>query len=239
MNSIKSAVIFAMLILLLGCAEVLQQTSTFVKPGSGGLTNEEIIRGLKEALVVGATNSTNLASKNDGFYANSLIFIPFPPEAEKVKRTVDNLGMSNLTKDFEKSLNRAAEEASKKAFPIFKNVITGMTISDGIKILRGSDNAATEYLKSKTHDALTAEFTPVVKAAIDSVQVTKYWTPVASAYNKTTVLTGEKAVNPDLTKYVTQKALDGLYYLIAQEELKIRKNPAARVTDILKKVFGS
>lgn len=239
MNTFKCVFIVGIILIAGGCADIMQQTSTFIKPGNSGLTNEEIIRGLKEALVVGATNSTNLASKTDGFYGNSLIFIPFPPEAIKVKRTVESLGLNNLTKDFEKSLNRAAEEAAKKAFPIFKNAVTGMTISDGLKILRGSDNAATEYLKSKTYAALYAEFTPVVKAAIDSVQVTKHWTPIASAYNKTTVLTGEKAVEPNLTKYVTEKALDGLFSLIAQEEAKIRKNPAARVTDILKKVFGS
>ncbi len=226
-------------VMLLSCAEVLSQMSTLTPSTSGGLTREEIIRGLKEALIVGATNSTSLASQTDGFHLNTLIRIPFPQEAIQVKKTVDSIGLSNLTKDFEKSLNRAAEEASKKAFPIFKNAIVGITINDGIGILRGPKNAATEYLKNRTRNALIAEFTPVVTRAIESVQVTKYWTPIAQAYNKTTILTGEKAVNPNLPEYVTQKTIDGLFTLIAAEELKIRENPAARVSDILKKVFGS
>ncbi len=220
------------------CADMLNQIPTLTTT-NGGLTKEEIIKGLKEALVVGATNSSSSASKVDGFNLNTLIRIPFPPEAIKVKNTVDNLGLSDLTKDFVKSLNRAAEEGSKKALPIFKNAILNITINDGIKILRGPDNAATEYLKSKTKDALTAEFTPVVNNALQTVNVTKYWTPIASAYNKTTILTGEKAVNPNLSEYVTQKTLDGFFTLIAAEEKKIRKDPVARVSDILKKVFGS
>ncbi|HAQ61048.1 TPA: DUF4197 domain-containing protein [Candidatus Delongbacteria bacterium] len=228
------------ILMLTGCAEVLNQlTQSASKGQGGGLTSDEIIRGLKEALVVGATNSTTLTSKPDGFNLNSMIRIPFPPEALKVKKTVEKIGLSSLVKDFEESLNRAAEEASKKALPIFKAAVMNMTITDGINILKGPKNAATEYLRSKTSAALTAEFTPVVKSAVEAVEVTKYWNPIASAYNKTTFLTGEKAVNPDLDKYITQKTLDGLFYMIAQEELKIRDNPVARVTDILKKVFGS
>jgi hypothetical protein len=226
--------------LLTGCAEVLNQLAQSAAKGkSPGLTTQEIIRGLKEALVVGATNAVFETSKTDGFYKNPIIVIPFPPEAIKVKETVISLGMNGLVKDFEASLNRAAEEASKKALPILKNAVMNMTINDAMGILKGSDDAATEYLKRKTSAALTAEFTPVVKNAVESVEVTKYWNPIASAYNKTTWLTGEKAVNPDLDKYITQKALDGMFKLIAIEEKKIRKDPVARVTDILKKVFGT
>lgn len=229
--------------MLFGCVEVMKQIPVGNGPGilssGGGLTSDEIISGLKEALVVGAMNSTSLTSKTDGFNLNPLIRIPFPPEAMKVKTTVEQLGFTNLTKDFEQSLNRAAEEASKKALPIFKDAILNMSIMDGLGILRGPDNAATEYLKSKTRNALVSEFTPVVKNAVQTVDVTKYWGPIASVYNKTTLLTGESQVNPDLDQYITQKALDGLFYMIAQEEMKIRENPAARATDILKKVFGS
>lgn len=230
--------------MLVSCVEVLKQIPGKQFPASGsatsgGLTGDDIISGLKEALVVGAINSTSLASKKDGFNLNPLIRIPFPPEALKVKNTVEQLGFTSLTKDFEQSINHAAEEASKKALPIFKNAIVNMSISDGIGILRGSNNAATEYLKSRTNNALASEFSPVVKNAIQTVDVTRYWTPVASVYNKTTMLTGESQVNPDLNQYITQKALDGLFYMIAQEEMKIRENPAARASDILKKVFGS
>lgn len=230
--------------MLAGCVEVLKQlqisTSTVSSStAGGGLTNDEVIRGLKEALVVGAINSTSLASKKDGFNLNPLIHIPFPPEAVKVKNTAEKLGMTSQVTDFEQALNRAAEEASKKALPIFKNAITGMSITDGIGILRGSNNAATEYLKAKTQNTLVSEFAPVVTNSIQKVDVTKYWSPIASVYNKTTLLTGEPPVNPNLEQYITQKALDGLFGLIAQEELKIRENPAARASDILKKVFGS
>lgn len=241
MKKFSIIIILASLLILTGCAEVLNQLAAQASGGKkgGGLTSEDIVKGLKEALVVGATNSALSTSKSDGFNLNALIRIPFPPEAIKVKKTVEKIGLSNLVKDFEKSLNRAAEEASKKALPIFKNAVMSMTISDGVKILRGADNAATEYLRSKTQAALIAEFTPVVKKAVEAVEVTKYWNPVASAYNNTTLFTGEKAVNPDLDKYITRKTLDGLFILIAKEEMKIRKDPVARVTDILKKVFGS
>ncbi len=243
----KKNIMLSMLLsgfLLVGCVEVLKQLpikqilESSSNTGSG-LSNDEIISGLKEALVVGATNSTALTSKKDGFNLNPSIRIPFPPEAVKVKNAVEKIGLSSQVNDFEHSLNRAAEEASKKALPIFKNAILAMSISDGIAILRGSNNAATEYLKTKTQNALVSEFSPVVKNAIQTVEVTKYWNPLATAYNTTTLFSGESQVNPNLDQYVTQKALDGLFHLIAQEELKIRENPAARVSDILRKVFGS
>lgn len=225
-------------LMLSGCAELI---ALLPKTGSksGGLTTEEVIRGLKEALNVGASNSVSVASKIDGFYRNPQIFIPFPPEAVKVKNALEKAGFSNLIKDFERSLNRAAEEAAKKALPIFRNAVTGMTISDAMGILRGSDNAATMYLKSRTEANLRSEFTPVVKAAIEKVEVTRYWNPIASTYNKVAALTGGPLVNPNLEEYITRKGLDGLFFLIAQEEKKIRDNPAARITEILRKVFGA
>jgi hypothetical protein len=206
---------------------------------SGGLSTEEIIRGLKEALIVGAANSISATSAMDGFYGNPQIFIPFPPEAITVKNTLEQAGFSNLIRDFEKSLNRAAEEASNKALPVFKNAIIGMTITDAMSILRGSNNAATMYLKSKTEADLRSEFLPVIKAAIQTVEVTKYWNPIATAYNRIVALTGGSLVNPNLELYITQKSLDGLFLLIAQEEQKIRENPAARVSEILRKVFDT
>jgi hypothetical protein len=201
-----------------------------------GLTNEEVIRGLKEALSVGTNNSTTAASKVDGFYKNSLIFIPFPPEAEKIKNTVINLGMQKQVDEFVMTLNRAAEEASKEAAPVFLDAIKNMSISDGFSILRGADNAATEYLKNKTSADLTVKFTPIIKNAIEKVQVTKYWNPIITAYNK---IPGVEKQNPNLEQYITAKALEGLFKLIAGEEKKIRTDPAARINDILKKVFGS
>ncbi len=205
-------------------------------PGSGKLSNEEVIRGLKEALTIGSRNSSDKASKKDGYYKNSLIKIPFPPEARQMESTLRNMGMSKQVNDFVMTLNRAAEDAAKKAAPIFVNAITSMTISDGLSILKGKDDAATQYLKTTTTSALKAQFKPVVKESINKVQLTRYWNPLITTYNKVPLVT---KLNPDLDEYVTQKAIDGLFTLVAQEELKIRKDPSARVTEILKKVFGS
>jgi len=207
--------------------------------GSGGnkaLTNDEVIRGLKEALTVGTKNSSGLASKLDGFYKNPAIFIPFPPEAQKVKDKVDALGLKKQTDEFVMTLNRAAEEAAKKAAPVFINAVSNMSISDGFAILKGGDNAATQFLKDKTSAELKQKFSPTVQQAIDDVQLTKYWGPIITAYNKIPLVEPQ---NPDLTAYVTDRAMAGLFKLIADEELKIRKDPMARVNDILKKVFGS
>jgi len=201
-----------------------------------GLTNAEVIEGLKEALSIGAKNAAGKASKLNGFYKNPRIKIPFPPEANKVKQTAEALGMKKQVDKFVETLNRAAEEAAKKAAPIFLDAITGMTIQDGFEILNGPDDAATQYLKKKTTAPLKKEFKPVVSKAIQKVQVTKYWNPIATSYNQVPFV---KKVNPDLDEYVTDRALSGLFKLIADEEKKIRKDPAARVTELLRKVFGS
>lgn len=231
---------------LVACTEQqLQQTANAAKDalntasatnGPAPLTNDEVISGLREALSVGTNNSTGLASKLDGYYKNPALFIPFPPEAQKVKDKVEQLGMKEQSDKFVMTLNRAAEEAAKDAAPVFLNAIKGMSIQDGFAILKGADNAATQYLKDKTTAELTSKFTPVVQNAINKVELTKYWNPIITTYNKIPFV--EKQ-NPDLTAYVTGKAIDGLFKLIADEELKIRKDPVARVTDILKRVFGN
>lgn len=210
--------------------------STGQNNGSGGLSKEDVVKGLKDALQVGSNNAGSTASKVDGFFKDSIIKIPFPPDAEKVQKTALSLGMQKQVDDFVLSLNRAAEKAAVKAAPVFLDAITSMTIEDGFSILKGPDDAATQYMKNKTSQQLHDAFLPIVKEAIESVDVTKYWTPLADTYNKMPFV---KKVDPDLNEYVTQEALKGLFVLLAQEELKIRKNPAARVTDILKKVFGS
>ena len=221
--------------------EVMQTTDTVLGNGSQqkGLTNEQVIQGLKEALSVGTGNSTNSASASDGFYKNTKIFLPFPPDAIKVKDKLESIGFKEPVDKFVLTLNRAAEEATKEAKPIFLNAITSMTIADGFNILKGADNAATKYLQDKTSDALYTTFKPKVKGAIEKVQLTKYWEPVINKYNAVTALTGGDKVNPDLEDYVTRRAMSGLFTLIADEELKIRKDPVARVTDILKTVFST
>lgn len=199
--------------------------------------SDEVAKGLVEALQIGAKTSAENASKVDGFYKNADIFIPFPDDAIKVKNTLTKAGMKKQISEFELSLNRAAEEASKSALPILLDAIKGITFSDAMSILKGSKNAATIYLKGKTEGNLKIVFRPIVKDAIAKVQVAKYWGNVVSAYNKVNVLAGGKKINPDLESYITDKAIDGLFKLIAKEEEQIRINPTARTSDILKKIF--
>lgn len=203
------------------------------------LTNSEVIAGLKEALTIGIQNGANLASMTDGFFKNDIIKLPFPEDAIAIKEKALELGLDAQVDKIELTLNRAAEEASKKAAPIFIDAIKSMSIGDGFAILKGGDNAATNYLKEKTTTKLKTAFEPVVQEAIEKVQLTNYWNPVASKYNTFAKFTGKPEINPDLNDYVTNKGIDGLFYMVAQEEKKIRKDPVAQVTDLLKKVFGS
>lgn len=200
------------------------------------LSNQDVIDGLKQALTIGGQNASGSASKLDGYFKNPSIKIPFPPETKNMESKLRSLGMSKQVDEFVMTINRAAEEAAKQAAPIFTDAVKSMTITDGMNILKGKDTAATNYLRQKTSVALHAKFKPVIKAATQKVNVTQYWNPLATTYNKIPFV---DRVNPDLDEYITQKALTGLFFLISQEEIKIRKDPAARVTDLLKKVFGS
>jgi hypothetical protein len=210
-------------------------TITGNSSGTGSLTNDEVIKGLKEALTIGTNKSASNASKADGFLKNARLFIPWPPEAQQMKTKLIQLGYQKKVEEFETSLNRAAEEAAKSAAPIFGNAVTGMSIGDGFAILKGNDTAATHYLREKTFAPLKEKFKPVVNDAISQVKVTSYWAPLVTIYNK---IPGVKKQNPDLNDYVCNKAINGLMLLIADEETKIRKDPAARVSELLKKVFG-
>jgi hypothetical protein len=211
-------------------------TGTGTGSTSPALSNDEVIKGLREALTVGTNNSTGSASKVDGYLKNTRLFIPWPQEAQEMRDKLVELGFSKKVEEFETSLNRAAEEAAKNAASVFIDAITNMSISDGFAILKGNDTAATNYLRKTTYSPLTAKFLPVVKDAIEKVKVTSYWQPLVTVYNR---IPGVKKQNPDLNDYVTKKAANGLFILVADEEAKIRKDPVARVTDILKKVFGS
>ncbi len=200
------------------------------------LPESEITKGLKEALDIGTKNAVALVSKTEGYYKNPKIKIPFPPEVRRVESTVRNLGMNKETDEFIKTLNKAAEDAAKSAIPVFSEAIKKMTLTDAKAILQGSETAATDYMKSKTGLELASTFKPIVQQSMQKVKVAQYWSPLAKAYNQLPLV--EKA-NPDLNKYVTEKAIEGLFKIIAEEEIKIRKDPAARITDILKSVFGS
>jgi hypothetical protein len=199
------------------------------------LSNQQIVNGLKEALTIGSNNAAASASRTDGFFKNDLIRIPFPPEAREVQTRANQLGMQKQVNDFVRSLNRAAEEASKEAAPIFVNAITSMTVSDGVGILRGNDDAATRFLQSRTTPELQTRFRPIIKRAIDKAQVTRHWNPIITRYNRLPMV---RQMNPNLEDYVLDRTLIGLFSLIAAEEGKIRRDPAARVTDLLRSVFG-
>lgn len=244
MRSPKIFIALAATAILVGCTmdEVLTTTGAVLNGGNTqqqGLTNDQVIKGLKEALAVGTNNSSAKTSAMDGFLKNDRIKLPFPPDAIKVKEKVEAVGMSAQVDKFVTTLNRAAEEATKEAKPIFLNAITGMSIGDGFNILKGPDNAATKYLEEKTSPELYTAFRPKVAAAIQKVELTKYWEPLITKYNALTKLTGGEQINPDLEDYVTKRAISGLFVLIADEELKIRKDPVARVSDILKQVFST
>lgn len=224
--------------------EVLEEaasmvTTTSTTNSTPQLTNSEVISGLKEALNVGIKNSVNLTSVTDGFLGNAAIRLPFPEDALKVKQKALDWGLSGQVDKFETTLNRAAEEATKEALPIFVDAITNMSISDGFTILNGGDGAATKFLKDQTTAKLVTAFSPKVEAAIAKVKLTEYWNPIITKYNSAMSLTGGEKLNPDLNKYVTEKAIAGLFLMVEQEENKIRKDPMARVSDILQKVFGS
>ena len=203
---------------------------------SGKLTNGEVIAGLKEALTIGAKESASAASKVDGFYKNPKLFIPWPSEAQKMKDVLVQTGFSKQVAAFEESINRAAEEAAKGAFDVFAGAVKEMTIADGFAILNGGETAATQYLRDKTTAPLKGKFSPVVKNAIEKVNVTSYWSPLVNAYN---MIPGVTKQNPNLEDYITDRAIDGLMTLIAEQETKIRKDPAAQVTALLKRVFGN
>ena len=217
-------------------AQLIKDVLNKVSKNTSGssLSNDDIISGLKEALRVGTDSSTKKLSKLDGFFGDAVIKILMPEEAKKMEKTLRNFGMGSLVDKAILSMNRAAEDAANGVGNIFWDAIKQMSIKDGLQILRGGDFAATDYLKSMTTKELTEKFRPVIEASLVKVDATKYWKDVFTAYNKFS----SSPVNTDLNAYVTEKALGGLFYNIGLQEQKIRKDPAAQVTDILKKVFA-
>lgn len=230
----KKILALLILSLSLGSCDVLMEMA---QQGNSSLppSESEISRGLKEALRVGIQNAVSSSSAQNGFLNNSLIKIPFPPEAERAATTLRDLGMGSIVDQFVETLNHGAEQASAKASPIFVNAITSMSFTDVYQIYRGENDAATQYLKRTTGDELKNAFRPVIKDAINKVELTKYWNPIASNYNRIPFV---QKVNPNLEDYVLEQTLNGLFLVVAQEEAKIRQDPAARVSSILKRVFG-
>jgi len=219
-----------------GLGNQVQNGITNVTGGNVSLTNDEVVGGLREALQVGTQKTVERASVANGFFKNPSIKIPFPPEAKKMEATLKNVGMTKQVNKFVETLNRAAEDASKSITPVFVDAITKMSIADGMSILKGSNDAATSYLRDKTTAELTLKIKPIIAASLKKVEITKYWNPLMKKYNSMPMV---QKVNPNLEDYVTEKALVGLFKLLAEEEGKIRQDPAARVSDLLKKVFGN
>ncbi|WP_192821754.1 DUF4197 domain-containing protein [Rufibacter sp. LB8] len=232
---------FSAIIGLSGCtASQIQQavdgvagaTNTTGRP----LTQTEVASGLREALSQGISKGANQASQTDGFYGNNLIRIPFPKDVQKVENTLRQIGLGSEVDKFILTLNRGAEDAAKSAVPIFVSAIKQLTFSDVWNILSGEKDAATQFLKRTTTSQLTQAFTPIMQKSLDKVQATKYYTDLVNQYNRIPLV---QKVNPDLKSYATQKAIDGLFLLVAQEEANIRENPIARTTELLRRVFGS
>jgi hypothetical protein len=217
-------------------AQFFKNAKKLLNSKSNGLTEKDAADGIKEALINGTGESVKLVSVLNGYWSNPEIKIPFPPEATEIESKLRALGLSKKVDEFNESMNHAAEKAANEAKPIFLAAIKGMTVKDAINIVRGSDNAATMYLKNTTSTELIDKFRPPVKTSLDNVNATKYWSDLITIYNKIPMV---KKMNPDLTQYVTQKAIDGLFIMIAKEELKIRKDPMARTSELLKKVFGN
>jgi hypothetical protein len=202
---------------------------------TSGLTQSEIAAGLKQALEIGAQNSSGRLSIADGFFASAIHKIWMPPEAQKVENALRAVGLGGTVDKAILAMNRAAEDAAKSAGTIFVDAIRQMTIQDAVNILKGGDTAATAYFRQKTTQTLINTFKPVINNALAKTNATKYWEDVFSLYNKIS----NKPVTTDLSAYVTDRAINALFHEIKNEEIKIRTDPVARVTDLLKKVFGS
>jgi hypothetical protein len=206
----------------------------FTKSSSNSLSNDDIIAGLKESLRVGTDSSCKKLSRSNGFFGDAAIKLLMPTEAQNVEKQLRSVGLGNLVDKAILSMNRAAEDAANGVGDIFWTSIKQMSIQDGVQILNGNDIAATTYLQKTTTSELIQKFKPVIDASLIKTDATKYWKDVFSNYNRFS----KDKVNPDLTAYVTERALAGLFLNIGLQEQKIRKDPSAQVTGILKKVFG-
>ena len=202
---------------------------------AGVLSESDIIAGLKQALEIGTGNASKGLSRENGYFGDPLVKIPFPADAQRAADKLQQLGMGNLVNNFVQRLNNGAEKAATSAAPIFVDAIKSMTFSDARQILNGPNNAATQFFKDRTSSKLYDSFSPIIRSKLDEVNAAKLWGQVTSTYNKIPLV---NKVNTDLTDYATNKALDGLFVKLAGEEKQIRENPSARVTELLKKVFG-
>lgn len=213
---------------------IQQKTKLLNKQTNADNSSNEIANALKQALTIGAEKGTAVLAQPDGFFKNAALKILLPPEAQKIESTLRSVGMGKQVDEAILSINRAAEDACKTAAPIFVSAIKDLTVTDAVNILKGADTAATAYLKTSTTAPLTNAFKPIIETSLQKTDATKHWSTLVNAYNKFSL----RKLNPSLSDYVTEKALTGIYSQIALEEKNIRQNPAARATELLKKVFN-
>lgn len=218
-----------------GALEGLQGATSSSGSTTGGLASEEIINGLKEALRIGSERVISQVGQPDGYLTDNAIHIPLPENLQTVDKALKAVGMGSMTADLETRLNRAAEQAAPEAKAVFWDAISNMTLQDAEKILNGNDTAATDYFRQHMTPPLTERFTPIVDTSLSDVGAVKAYDQVMGQYKSLPFVPDVKA---DLTRHAVTKALDGLFYYLAAEEKKIRENPAARTTDLLKKVFS-
>lgn len=230
----KKLLAFLIILNFTACAE-LQQVVDQLPETTSGITNDQIGSGLREALDLGIDKQVTKLTQKDGFYKNDLVKILLPEELKKVDKALRDIGLSSLADEGLKVLNRAAEDAVGEATPIFINAVKDITFTDAKNILLGQDNAATQYLTSKTQTSLYNTFSPVIKNSFNKVGADQIWANLINQYN---AIPFTSNVNPDLTDYVTGEALQGVYTMIAVEEKEIRSKTASRTTDLLRKVFA-
>ncbi len=229
----KKSILLLAILPFFGCAE-LQQVANQL-PGILEQGNVDIAGGLKEALNNGISKQVTKLTTTDGFFKNEAVKILLPEELKKVDAGLRKIGMSKLADDGLRAINRTAEDAVKEATPIFVDAVTGMSFTDAKNILMGNESAATTYLQGSTSTALYGKFNPVIKNSFAKVGADKIWTNMITKYNSIPLV---KKVNPDLTDYVTNQAMNGVFKMIAVEEKEIRTNINARTSNLLKNVFA-
>jgi len=230
----KRFLILILVFNLTACAE-LQQVVNQLPQSGGVLGNVDIASGLRQALDLGIDKQVSKLTAKDGFFKNELVKILLPDELKKIDKALRNIGLGSLADEGLKVLNRAAEDAVKEATPIFVNAVKDITFADAKNILLGQDDAATRYLTGKTQTALYNKFKPVINNSFSKVGADQIWSNLINKYN---TIPFTNNVNPDLTSYVTEEALKGVYTMIAVEEKEIRTKLSSRSTDLLRKVFA-
>jgi len=232
----KSIILIPLLLISCSSADLQRSVDLLAEIQQKPLSRSEVAAGLRSALVQGISIGSAQASKLDGYYKNPALKIPFPPEVRKVEKTFRRIGLGSEVDKFVRQLNRGAERAAVQAKPIFINAIKSLTIEGVFSILNGEPDAATQYLRRATSTSLRSRFLPVIARSLDEVKATRYYDDIINRYNKIPLV---HKINPDLDAYATDRAIDGLFLLVAREEANIRENPAARSTELLRRVFGS